>query len=191
MKYNTIDLLDVLKKEAQKLMPRSKITNELMSKLLTGTKGRHYEIKKTLVKSYKKKKKRYLIAEDVLERYIANLKSHFMDRYNYANFDVIIKKYIQANTLKKFAKSTLNHNPNLDLNYFNIIDSKEKAYWLGWIFAEGHITKKNGLQIEIGIVDEILVIRFARAIGFDVSNIIYKNRIRENRLILNKLKNAC
>jgi len=181
MIYNTIDFLDDLKKETQKLMPGKIVTNKIMSELLTGQKGRHYETKKTLVERYTKNEKIYLIAEDVLEGYKANLKSYSKDKYQQSNFDWIFKRYCQANSLKKFAKSTLNYNPNLNLDYFDIIDLKEKAYWLGWVFAEGHITKRGGVQIEIGLKDEILVIRFAKAIGFELSNITYKNRIKDDR----------
>ncbi len=180
MIYNTIDFLDDLKKESQKLMSRKIITNKIISELLTGQKDRHYEIKKTLVKRYAKNKKIYLIAEDVLEGYKANLRSYFKNKYQQSNFDWIFKRYCQANTLKKFAKSTLNYNPNLNLDYFDRIDSKEKAYWLGWVFAEGHITRRGRIQIEIGFKDEILVIRFAMVIGFELSNINYKNRIKND-----------
>lgn len=180
MIYETIEFLHDLKKEAQRLIPKIIVTNKLMSELLTGQKGRHYEIKKTLVVLYAKNEKIYLIAKDVLEGYKANLRSYFKHRYLQSNFNWIFKRYCKANTLKKFAKSTLNYNPNLNLDYFDIIDSKEKAYWLGWVFAEGHITKRGGIQIEIGLKDEILVIRFAKAIGFELSNINYKGRIRDD-----------
>ena len=43
MIYNTIEFLDDLKKEAQRLSPGTIVTNNLMSELLTGQKGRHYE----------------------------------------------------------------------------------------------------------------------------------------------------
>jgi len=180
MIYNTIEFLHDLKKEAQRLMTGTIITNNLMSELLTGQKGRHYESKKTLVVQYAKNGKIYLIAEDVLEGYMAKLRNYFKHRYRQSNFNWIFKQYCEANTLKKFAISTLNYNPNLNLDYFDIIDSKEKAYWLGWFFAEGHITKRGGVQIEIGLKDEILVLRFAKAIGFELSNINYKKRNRDD-----------
>ncbi|MFX1326950.1 MAG: hypothetical protein ACFE91_02240 [Promethearchaeota archaeon] len=44
-------------------------------------------------------------------------------------------------------------------DFFEIIDTKEKAYWLGVIYAEGYIETRNQLPfrigIEIGIDDEI------------------------------------
>ena len=195
MIYNTIEFLHDLKKESQRLMPGIIVTNNLMSEFLTGQKGRHYESKKTLVVQYTKNGKIFLIAEDVLEGYRAKLRSYFNHRYLQSNFNCIFKRYCEANTLKKFAISTLNYNPNLNLNYFDIIDSKEKAYWLGWFFAEGHITKRRGIQIEIGLKDEILVLRFAKAIGFELSNINYKRRNRddgsETTTVLIKFQNSC
>jgi len=67
MIYNTIEFLHDLKKEAQRLMAGTIVTNNLMSEIITGQKGRHYEIKKTLVVQYSKNGKIYLIAEDVLK----------------------------------------------------------------------------------------------------------------------------
>jgi len=194
MNYTTIQFLDDLKKEAQ-IVSGNMISNKNMSELLTGQADRHYEIKKTLVKNYAAKGKTYLISLEILKDYKKNLKSIYRNKYNYSNFEKIFSSYSQANTLKEYTNSTLNHNPNLSLNYFKIIDSKEKAYWLGWIFAEGHINKHGGLQIEIGLKDEILVIRFANTIGFERNNIIYKKRINdkgtETRTILITFQDSC
>ena len=55
MIYTTAQFLDDLKKEVQKQLVGKNITNAIMSELLTGQKGRHYESKKTLVKNYAKK----------------------------------------------------------------------------------------------------------------------------------------
>ena len=165
MNYTTIQFLDDLKKEAQ-IVSGNMISNKIMSELLTGQADRQYEIKKTLVKNYAAKGKTYLISLEILKEYKKNIKSVYRNKYKYSNFEKIFSSYCQANTLKEYTNSTLNYNPNLNLNYFKIIDSKEKAYWLGWIFAEGHINKHRGLQIEIGLKDEILVIRFANAISF-------------------------
>jgi len=185
MKFTTAQLLDGLKEEVQRLLVGKVITNEIMSELITGHKGRHYESKKTLVKSYAKKGKIYLISKEILDGYKSSLKRAFKDKYKHSNFENIFSIYSQSNPLNKYKRSTLNFNPNLNLYYFKIIDSKEKAYWLGWIFAEGHINKHGGLQIEISLKDEILVLRFAKAIGFKLSNIIYKSRINDKGTEIN------
>lgn len=40
---------------------------------------------------------------------------------------------------------------SLNEDYFNSIDSKDKAYWLGFIYADGFITKRNIGQNVLGI----------------------------------------
>ena len=62
------------------------------------------------------------------------------------------------------------HHPNINLDYFKVIDSKDKAYWLGWLFAEGWMSKQKGgirFGVEISIKEEILIDRFVNAIGFN------------------------
>jgi len=47
-------------------------------------------------------------------------------------------------------------------DFFEFIDSKEKAYWLGFIYAEGYIETRDQkpyrLGIEISKDDEILIV---------------------------------
>jgi len=60
--------------------------------------------------------------------------------------------------------------PNINLDYFKVIDTEEKAYWLGWLFAEGWMSKqKKGIRfgVEISIKEEILIDRFIDAIRFN------------------------
>ena len=57
------------------------------------------------------------------------------------------RNILQKNGLKWnkkiYRKYQLNH------DYFSIIDSPEKAYWLGFLFADGHISKENSLCIQL------------------------------------------
>ncbi len=62
------------------------------------------------------------------------------------------------------------HHPNINLDYFKVIDITDKAYWLGWLFAEGWMSKQKGgirFGVEISIKEEILIDRFINAIGFN------------------------
>lgn len=50
--------------------------------------------------------------------------------------------------------------------YFDIIDSPEKAYWLGFLSADGYIHKRRGeLQFELQEKDKLQVEKFRDAIG--------------------------
>ena len=59
-----------------------------------------------------------------------------------------------------------------DNNYFNLIDTSEKAYWLGFITADGYVVnneqhRNHELGIEIGIKDINHLKKFASAIKTD------------------------
>lgn len=65
--------------------------------------------------------------------------------------------------------SLIYERPNsLKENYFETIDTKEKAYWLGFLFADGYIKNDcRELQIVIAKEDEDLLKLFSEVIGND------------------------
>lgn len=92
------------------------------------------------------------------------------------------KNYIEKNKRFFLAKNQIiiqNH-PNIALNYFNkifneeisIVERKEAAYWLGFIYADGYITinarnkkSSNEFGINLSIQDKSQLIKFCLAIG--------------------------
>lgn len=70
-------------------------------------------------------------------------------------------------------------NPNLIENYFEIIDSNEKAYWLGWIISDGSITNqpnKNKFQLELTIKQEDEHILHLLEQDLGVTNKVYSSQ---------------
>ena len=64
----------------------------------------------------------------------------------------------------KLPKSRLNMSKlNIDVNYFKIINTPEKAYWLGFICADGCIYK-NGGKLTIMVKDKEICEKFKRDI---------------------------
>jgi hypothetical protein len=66
------------------------------------------------------------------------------------------------------------YHPNLDLNYFSEINTIEKAYWLGFLFADGWIAidkKQSGMYFRIGLGqksgDRERVVAFCKALGLN------------------------
>lgn len=57
-----------------------------------------------------------------------------------------------------------------DRNIFDVIDNQEKAYWLGFIVADGYLnTSKNMLRIKLGERDQGHLIKFIKFIGGDIN----------------------
>ena len=57
---------------------------------------------------------------------------------------------------------------NYNRHIFDIIDTAEKAYWLGFIVADGYLnTNKNMLRIKLGNVDKEQLIKFIDFLGGD------------------------
>ncbi|MFX1373500.1 MAG: hypothetical protein ACFFCE_16730 [Promethearchaeota archaeon] len=70
------------------------------------------------------------------------------------------------------------YHPNLDFNYFADINTIEKAYWLGFLFADGWIAidiKQSGKYFRIGFgqksEDKERVVAFCKALGLNKSMI--------------------
>lgn len=62
-------------------------------------------------------------------------------------------------------------------NYFEKIDTPEKAYWLGFIYTDGYVTTGNRWGIELGIQDKAHLENLMKDLD---SNISIKERIRKN-----------
>ncbi len=94
----------------------------------------------------------------------------------------IIKNYKNSNRLKLFARGSngiLEQHPNLKLDYFKNVDTNEKAYCLGWLFAEAYIRlhsiNRSGepyYRLGVGCLEDdfILLQRFSDSIGLDIIN---------------------
>ena len=64
-----------------------------------------------------------------------------------------------------------NYHPNIDIHYFKQIYTKEKAYWLGFLFADGFIKTNKGVPYRVGIdvskKDYWIINRFIKDLGLD------------------------
>ena len=72
--------------------------------------------------------------------------------------------------------------PNLNLNYFEKIDTQEKAYWLGFLAADGCVKEKNyAIQFGLKISDIETVRNFAISIGANPEKVrIIKTKATKN-----------
>lgn len=81
-------------------------------------------------------------------------------------------------------------------NYFDIINTKEKAYWIGFIWSDGYVCKHNkdkyitfSLKLSLSDVDEEHIYKFKKQIEsthiirrYDISG--FKTKNKESRLCI-------
>lgn len=99
-------------------------------------------------------------------------------------FDEInLENELKFNIVKKESKKIFKYHPKIDIHYFKQIDTQKKAYWLGFLFADGFIKTDKGIPyrigIDAGIKDHWIIARFISDIGLNPKYIQdLKNRWR-------------
>ncbi len=88
-----------------------------------------------------------------------------------------LAKYLKANNLLK-KEVHIQKNITFDCDFFETIDTEEKAYWFGFIYADGCIHNNSQLTVEISKKDEDMLDIFKESIK---SNIGVKYRSRTNK----------
>lgn len=82
---------------------------------------------------------------------------------------------------------------SIDSLIFDTIDTPEKAYWLGFIFADGYVSKESNFELSLGIKDLDHLNKFKDFIKFE-GKIYIDNKVGRCRLqfqdsqIVNSLK---
>ena len=170
--YNVLKLIKDLKKELQDIL-KFKITDKKLSEYL----GKDENYVK-YVKKNSKRNPQFQISSREISGFMLNLSL----KLKYRGMKVLnyIKKYEKTNTLKQGPEKIYNFHPNIKLNYFKDINTKDKAYWLGFMYADGCISYKRGgrynkslnLRIRFGLkasdTDSVdAVNRFAKNLGIN------------------------
>lgn len=173
IKYDTLMLINDLKSQLSNIVPfyllcRGNLTDENLSIILGQVKS-HIKKKRDQIKN----NPNYLIPLDALEAYSENLICHLG---NVAQIAIkLIEKYCRINDVPKSIYGVNRYHPNLNIEYFKRINTKEKAYWLGWLYAEGWLSK-HGNNIRFGVElhkddKKDLLIKFANTISFNLEYI--------------------
>lgn len=105
----------------------------------------------------------------------------------YGHYEQNIKKKLETWGIKLRNPSELNTIYSFDKTFFKKIDSAEKAYWLGFIYADGNVYKKGEtyvLQIALSKKDSEHVLKFRKSIKSNHK--LYKDREAIRIMIHNK-----
>lgn len=78
--------------------------------------------------------------------------------------------------------TTKNRKYNFNLNYFENIDSEEKAYWLGFLYADGYISYKGYIRIALQEQDLEHIKKFRTAIDANEIEIKYVKKTKSYKI---------
>lgn len=75
-----------------------------------------------------------------------------------------IQKVLDDNHIEKISRAK-RMNMGLKEDYFENIDSANKAYWLGWLLTDGGVSQKNGIEIALKKEDAYILFMFESDLG--------------------------
>lgn len=123
---------------------------------------------------------------EVLEKYSSLKNIHKVAEY----FNVSISPIIKV--LKTNGIDLTNRRYNVNHNFFDEIDSESKAYWLGFLFADGYIRERksgNSLELKLSYNDKEHIELFKDTINSDhkiidgYNQVKYKGGISRARML--------
>jgi intein-encoded DNA endonuclease-like protein len=125
------------------------------------------------------------------------------------NDNLVIEKYNELKNIHKVAKyfnvsispiqrilkrnnfELTNRRYDVNHNYFEVIDTEEKAYWLGFLFADGYIRERksgNSLEMKLSVKDKEHLILFKNSISSNhkivdgINKVNYKGGISRSKM---------
>lgn len=134
--------------------------------------------------------------EEAIRYYISNKEVTFTDIKN---------KFGYKNETFKYKLEIINesqqrrYRQNFNRNLFDVIETEEDAYWLGFILADGYINENRGfLNLKLGAIDKRHLVKFCNYAQCEeniikeeiggVGNIIYSLTLNSKNIIQNLQK---
>lgn len=180
--FSTIQFIRELKREISSRLSKE-ISNQELS-IFLGQREGHIK----WVFEVSRKNPEYVLTLELIESYQVLLE---LKLENISRIQHLMEKYKSANNIPEKNYLIHNYHPNLDLNYFKYISTKEKAYFFGLLFADGSLYRnKQGnlvISIELNVKDGLLLKKYIEAIGFEPNNVKYYKRLIQDE-ITNKIR---
>ena len=110
---------------------------------------------------------------EIIDMYISNkfTISDICLKFNVSKFK--IRKVLLSNNIKSKSSKKYNYYDSI----FENIDSEEKAYWLGFLYADGYVrVRKSGseLRLKLSIKDKDHLLKFKKFISPDDIPVVYE-----------------
>ena len=123
----------------------------------------------------------------MLENWVIEAEKLYKEGYSYTSIGKILNKNRQtiSKHIKAIEKGEEIFNPNklnsnMNINAFENIDTEEKAYWLGFMYADGYVSKKRN-EVSFSIKELYHIERFKRFLN--INNKIQK-KIKDNKFVI-------
>lgn len=122
----------------------------------------------------------------VIEKYNELKNIHKVAEY----FDISIGPVLRI--LKRNGFELTNRRYNVNHDYFEKIDTEEKAYWLGFLYADGYIRERksgNSLEMKLSVKDKEHLLLFKNLINSNhkivdaVSKVKYKGGFSTSKMV--------
>lgn len=84
--------------------------------------------------------------EVILQKYYDNIKVHDISNELDCNYSMLYRKFKEWGIKRRYIKKkSIRSNAiyNIDYTYFNVINTEHKAYWLGFLLADGYVNERE------------------------------------------------
>lgn len=122
----------------------------------------------------------------IIEKYNQGISSEQLAKDYDCNVKTVIK-ILKKNNIKIDNHKASYRKYIFNESFFNKIDSENKAYWLGFLFADGCVSKERGrLTLALAEIDKQHIEKFISDIDLKNKDIItYNNKTKSYRVVLN------
>jgi intein-encoded DNA endonuclease-like protein len=127
--------------------------------------------------------------QEIIEMYKSKKSSYEISK----KFEVsaaTILRYLKNNSISIRSQSECNRKKEVDDNFFESIDTEEKVYWLGYIFADGSISKRTSgkkqtisYTLSLSSIDLEQIEKFKNSIKTTSATNIYQDKKRGRKPI--------
>lgn len=105
---------------------------------------------------------------------------------------IAVKMQLDIRTIGKWLKKegfvySRYNKANINSSVFSKIDTESKAYWLGFIFADGYVSENSNFELGLGLKDLIHLEKFKEFLQFE-GKIYIDNKVGRCRLCFQDVK---
>lgn len=86
--------------------------------------------------------------------------------------------------------TTKNRKYFFDTNYFSVIDTEEKAYWLGFLYADGYVSYKGAIVVDLKESDKEHIEKFKSSINGEKIPLKYNAKTKSYRICVSSVQMA-